>query len=94
MTSWPDIIGQIEPLEGAALDAALVGHMQARFRALQGARVGAVNFYTPTFKAYATSEIAGCGKSAWPAVSITGGECSLKCDHCKAKILEIGRAHV
>ncbi|MEW5942390.1 MAG: radical SAM protein [Pseudomonadota bacterium] len=88
MTSWPDIIGQIEPLEGVVLDAALVGRMQARFGVLQGARIGAVNFYTPTFKAYATSEIAGCGKSAWPAVSITGGECSLKCDHCKAKILE------
>jgi uncharacterized radical SAM superfamily protein len=88
MTSWFDIAGQVEPLEGVVLDAALVGRMQARFGVLQGARIGAVNFYTPTFKAYATSEIAGCGKSAWPAVSVTGGECSLKCDHCKAKILE------
>lgn len=88
MTNWFDIAGQVEPLEGIALNAALVGHMQARFGALQGERIGAVNFYTPTFKAYATSEIAGCGKSAWPAVSITGGECSLQCDHCKAKILE------
>lgn len=88
MTSWFDIAGQVEPLEGVVLDAALVGRMQARFGVLQGARIGAVNFYTPTFKAYATSEIAGCGKNAWPAVSITGGECSLKCDHCKAKILD------
>ena len=48
----------------------------------------AINFYTPTFKAYSTSEIAACGKSAWPAVSISGGACKLQCDHCKAKVLE------
>ncbi len=54
----------------------------------EGGHAGRINFYTPTFKAYATSELAGCGKSAWPAVSITGGDCKLACDHCKAKILE------
>ena len=57
---------------------------------LEGAPAGVrrINFYTPTFKAYSTSEIGSCGKSAWPAVSITAGECKLQCDHCKAKILE------
>lgn len=62
--------------------------MEDRFGRLQGERAGRINFYTPTFKAYATSEIGACGKNAWPAVSITGGECKLQCDHCKAKILE------
>ena len=52
------------------------------------AGAGAINFYTPTFKTYSTSEIAGCGRNAWPAVSITGGDCKLACGHCKAKILE------
>lgn len=94
MSNWLSIVEQIEPLEGVALDAPLVAEL-ARRRAGLDARTGSghidarrINFYTPTFKAYATSELAGCGKSAWPAVSITGGECKLACDHCKAKILE------
>jgi uncharacterized radical SAM superfamily protein len=91
---WIDIAARIEPLDGVALDAPLVAEL-ARRRARLDARAESghvetrrINFYTPTFKAYATSELAGCGKSAWPAVSITGGECKLACDHCKAKILE------
>ncbi len=88
MNDWLNIAGMVEPLEGVQLDADLVASMERQFDGLSGERVGRVNFYTPTFKAYATSEIAGCGKSAWPAVSITGGDCKLQCDHCKAKILE------
>jgi uncharacterized radical SAM superfamily protein len=80
--SWLDIARGIDALEVAELDAALVAAMQARRAS------GRVNFHVPTFKAFATSEISGCGRSAWPAVSITGGECKLQCDHCKAKILE------
>lgn len=88
MSDWLDIVGRVEPLDGIELDATLVSEMQSKFNNLQGERVGRVNFYTPTFKAFASSEITGCGKSAWPAVSITGGDCKLQCDHCKAKILE------
>lgn len=88
MSDWLEVVGRVEPLEGIELDAALVNEMQSKFAGLQGERVGRVNFYTPTFKAYASSEITGCGKSAWPAISITGGDCKLQCDHCKAKILE------
>jgi uncharacterized radical SAM superfamily protein len=88
MNAWLDVAQQVEALEPAELDARLIDEMQSRWQALRGDRVGRVNFYTPTFKAYATSEISGCGKSAWPAVSITGGDCKLQCDHCKAKILE------
>lgn len=82
--AWLDIAAGIEPLDGVALDPALVGGIE---RAGLGGQPR-INFYTPTFKSYVTSELAGCGKSAWPAVSITGGECALACDHCKAKILE------
>ena len=81
--SWTEIAALIEALEPARIDADLV----ARFERLPALAHG-INFYTPTFKAYATSEISACGKSAWPAVSITGAECKLQCDHCKAKILE------
>jgi uncharacterized radical SAM superfamily protein len=81
-------VRQIEPLDGVELDAALVADLeQAGARPGEG-RGARISFYTPTFKTYATSELAGCGKSIWPAVSITGGECKLACDHCKAKILE------
>lgn len=88
MTDWLSVVEQVEPLDGVELNPALVREMRDRYDALKGQQVGRINFYTPTFKAYATSEIAGCGKSAWPAVSITGGDCKLQCDHCKAKILE------
>ena len=88
MSDWLEVVGRVEPLEGIQLDAKLVSEMQRRFAQTQGEKVGRVNFYTPTFKAFASSEITGCGKSAWPAVSITGGDCKLQCDHCKAKILE------
>ena len=88
MKNWLEVVEQVEPLDGLKLDASLVADMQQRFAALKRGRADRVNFYTPTFKAYASSEISGCGKSAWPAVSITGGDCKLQCDHCKAKILE------
>ncbi len=82
--SWQTIAEGIEALDGVGLDAGLVAQIE---RAGIGAQPR-INFYTPTFKSYVTSELAGCGKSAWPAVSITGGDCALACDHCKAKILE------
>ena len=88
MNNWQEIVDGVEPLDGIQLDAALMSEMQHHYAGLQGERIGKVNFYTPTFKAYTTSEISGCGKSAWPAMSITGGDCKLQCDHCKAKILE------
>jgi hypothetical protein len=84
--SWIEIAGQVEPLEGARLDRTLVAEMERRFGAPPQAPP--VRFYTPGFKAYATSEISSCRSRAWPAVSVTGGDCELLCDHCRAKILE------
>ena len=81
--SWLAVAEAIEALEPARLDRELVDRFA---RAPHNAR--GINFYTPTFKAYASSEISSCGKNAWPAVSITGGDCKLQCDHCKAKVLE------
>lgn len=84
--SWFETAGQVEPLEGARLDPTLVADLEQRFAA--SAQAQAVRFYIPSFKAYATSEITSCRTNAWPAVSVTGGDCELLCDHCKAKILE------
>ena len=90
MRAWTDILQDVDALQGVHLDAKLVGEMQQR-QLLAGAQ-NPINFHTPTFKAYETSEISietsGCSKNAWPAISITGGDCKLACDHCKAKILE------
>jgi len=84
MRDWLQTVAEIEALDDIGLDADLVRRMSVR---REGA-LGRIDFFTPTFKFYATSEIRGCGKSLWPAISITGGECQLACDHCKAKILE------
>ncbi len=83
MNAWSEILEQVEPLEDLAFDQALIERLTARERTLPP-----IHFYTPTFKSFESREIKGCGKSAWPAVSITGGDCKLNCDHCKAKILE------
>ena len=84
MRDWLQAIADIEALEGVALDAELIERMGAS----SDRPPGRIDFYTPTFKHYESAEIAACGKSLWPAVSITGGACQLACDHCKAKILE------
>ncbi|MHB8347242.1 MAG: radical SAM protein [Acidiferrobacterales bacterium] len=88
MNEWLDVVAQVEAMEDLPLDAGLVGELQDRWAGLAAAARSEINFYTPTFKSFQTSEISGCGKNAWPAVSITGGDCKLQCDHCKAKILE------
>lgn len=88
MSPWIETLHGIEALEVGEFDAGLVGAFEDRSARLPEDAARQVNFYVPTFKAYATSEIAGCGRSAWPAVSITGPECKLQCDHCKAKLLE------
>lgn len=86
MSNWLEIARQIEPLEGVALDTGLVAKLE--HRATKHIAASRINFHTPTFKSYASPEISGCAKNSWPAVSITGSECKLQCDHCKAKVLE------
>src|SRR3989344_321428 len=78
--------GGVEALDGLTLSGDLVAALERRGSGLSSLQAG-IRFYTPTFKSYQTSEIRGCGHNAWPAVSITGSDCKLQCDHCKAKIL-------
>jgi lipoyl synthase len=82
---WFDLIRGIEPFDELPLDRRLVEGLeaQARFGSLPRLRL-----YTPSFRAYATDELKGCGRNSFPAFSITGGACALNCDHCRAKILE------
>lgn len=85
MSIWLDVVRRVEALEDAGLDLDLVGEMEGHW---SSAALPEVSFYTPTFKSFQSSELCSCSKSAWPAVSITGSECRLQCDHCKAKVLE------
>jgi lipoyl synthase len=82
---WLDLIGEIEAFDGLALDRRLVETLEAEARERP---LGPLRFYTPSFRAYATDDLQGCGKNRFPAFSITGGACALNCDHCQAKILE------
>jgi uncharacterized radical SAM superfamily protein len=82
---WLDAIQDIEDLEDAEFDAALVADFESR---AEQAVARPIRFSTPTFKEYESSELEGCGKNSFPAFSITAGECGLNCDHCQKKILE------
>lgn len=83
--AWFDKLQEIEPFDDLPFDRGLVDALEAtaRERGLSPMR-----FYTPTFRAYESEELKGCGKASFPAFSITGGACALNCDHCQAKILE------
>jgi lipoyl synthase len=81
---WFDLIGEIEPFDDLPFDRGLVDALEAEARTRPPAPL---RFYTPSFRAYATDELHGCGRNSFPAFSITGGACALNCDHCQAKIL-------
>ena len=83
--AWLDALADIEELEDAELDAALISEFERR---ASGRAPRPIRFSTPTFKEYSSTELSGCGKNSFPAFSITAGACGLNCDHCQAKILE------
>jgi uncharacterized radical SAM superfamily protein len=85
MSAWLDLLRRIEPFEEARFDPSLVQEMEARGGAPSA--LHGVHFFTPTFKRYQSSELSCCSRGAWPALSITGPDCKLQCDHCKAKVL-------
>jgi len=82
--AWFDILREIEPFDELPFDRALVAVLEI---AAQERPLGTLRFYTPTFRAYASEELKGCGKASFPAFSVTGAACALNCDHCQAKIL-------
>ena len=47
-----------------------------------------VYFFTPSLKHYETDELATPETARFVPISVTGADCSLMCDHCRAKILE------
>ncbi len=84
MSAWLDAVQAIDGFE----DLPFAPHLVAGFEAEARERpLGPLRFYTPTFRAYESDELKGCGRRAFPAFSITGGACALNCDHCQAAIL-------
>jgi len=83
--TWLEALADIEDLEDAVFDEALVGDLERR---AAGSAMRPIRFSTPTFREYASTELRGCGKNSFPAFSITAGACGLNCDHCQKKILE------
>lgn len=86
--NWQQLVQAVEPLQDLELDSDLVMALQQDGQRFAERTTPPVHFYTPTFKSFQTSELKSCGKNAWPAVSVTGSDCKLQCDHCKAAILE------
>lgn len=83
--AWLDAIRQIEDLEDACFEPALVNEME---QCAPEHATRLLRFSTPTFKEYESSELRSCGSNSFPAFSITAGGCALMCDHCQARILE------
>lgn len=83
--TWFEKLSALEALEDAPLDSALVDELERAAPSVVGR---AIRFSTPTFKAYSSCDLEGCGKNSFPAFSVTAGGCALMCDHCRAKILE------
>jgi uncharacterized radical SAM superfamily protein len=83
--SWFEKAAALEALEDAPLDRALVAELERAAPRVVGRDI---RFSTPTFKAYSSCDMDGCGKNSFPAFSVTAGGCALDCDHCQAKILE------
>lgn len=85
MSDWLARLAGIDALEDAPLDPLFMAELERA-----GDRVSSrpIRFSTPTFKAYSSCDMNGCGKNSFPAFSITAGGCALDCEHCQAKILE------
>lgn len=83
--SWFEKVAAVEALEDAPLDRALIEELERAAPRVVGR---AIRFSTPTFKAYSSCDLEGCGKNSFPAFSVTAAGCALNCDHCQAKILE------
>lgn len=83
---WYDVIHNIESFDGLVPDADLL-RLLAQNRHINN-HPSSIHLHTPGFKQVETAEYNTCSQSPWPAISITGGECKLMCDHCQAEILK------
>ena len=75
-------------VEEALLDTAIPDHLEESWKIARRNFGPFVSFFAPAVKRYSTEEFPACGSCSFMGVSITGGECDLQCDHCRAEILK------
>lgn len=80
-----ETVAAIDALDGLDWDPRLLARLQRHRRWASGRPV---RFHNPGFKACHSPELPSCDAAAWPAVSITGPDCRLQCDHCRGRVLE------
>ncbi|MBD3671701.1 MAG: radical SAM protein [Gammaproteobacteria bacterium] len=83
--SLKSILDSLEAYDGLEFDSTLLDSIS---QYNQQTLTKNIQFYLPTFKHFESDELSCSGSNEWPSISITGSECKLQCDHCKAKILE------
>ena len=85
-TSWLDEVRRIEVLEDIDFNESLI--VELEHTAALNTVPRPLQIHNPSFKSCQTTELSSCNKHGWPAVSVTGGECQLQCEHCRANILK------
>ncbi len=75
-------------VDEALLDTTIPDHLQESWLVARRNFGPFISFFAPAVKRYSTEEFPACGSCSFMGVSITGGECDLQCDHCKAEILK------
>ena len=85
MSRLRETLAAIDALDGLAWDERLLERLQSGRERRAGRPV---RFHNPSFKAYSSPELPACDGVSWPAISITGPDCRLQCDHCRGKVLE------
>lgn len=75
-------------VDEALLDTTIPDHLQESWRVARRNFGPFVSFFAPAVKRYSTEEFPACGSCSFIGVSITGGDCELQCDHCRAEILK------
>lgn len=85
--SLTSLLKNLEAYEDCEFDEHLLARLSQSIPALTQATP--LQFHLPSLKHFESEELACCSSgNLWPSISITGPECKLQCDHCKASILE------
>jgi lipoyl synthase len=79
----------VEPVAARATSAALPGWADYAEAWEIGRRHGSrMKFFAPSLKRFETPEWSPVRAPRFAAISLTGADCALQCNHCKAKVLE------
>lgn len=83
MSTWHHLLREVEVLAEVEMARAL---QHVPLPPSHQVRKRPITFFTPAFRHYYSEELPAAA-AHWPALSITGAECRLQCDHCKGGVL-------